>query len=459
MNNNTTFSLSLQKQIEQKKLNLDSEIDASFRALGIKTMLQRSNIKKEKGYNTAFILYCFILLPFLKKFMRCFWDTKYLSNRINAQKDVYYRFLNHERFNWRKFIYYLSLRIITYTDTTPLREKTLIIDDTIAPKTGKDIELVSYHFDHKSGKSILGNQCLQMGYHNGINFYPLDMSFHTSNKRPNNKTRDIDKRTNGWNRRKEALKKKTDIVIEMVNRAWKQGIDASFVLFDSWFSHDAVIAQIIQIGYGVICRLKRNKAKYGYKGKQYTLKQLWDIVKKDTQWLSSQQVKGICVNATLPKSGNINILFISDGHKQWQAFLSTDQELEASEILNYYARRWAIEVFFKDAKQMLYLGKEQSNTFDALVASYSMVMIRYLLLVYILNRYNLTGPICALFDQISDDELQLCMAASMWNKIKELIIKSSGTICDQIDSDMLMLSLDLIEETIREHLIFPCAKL
>lgn len=60
----------------------------------------------------------------------------------------------------------------------------------------------------------------------------------------------------------------------------------------------------------------------------------------------------------LPKTGDVRILFISDGKKEWHALLSTDTELEAPEILSYYARRWAIEVFFKDAKQMLYMGKE-----------------------------------------------------------------------------------------------------
>ena len=37
---------------------------------------------------------------------------------------------------------------------------------------------------------------------------------------------------------------------------------------------------------------------------------------------------------------------------------------------------------------LTHLGKEQSKTFDALIASYSMVLIRYLLLVYILNKYS-----------------------------------------------------------------------
>jgi hypothetical protein len=46
-----------------------------------------------------------------------------------------------------------------------LKEKVLIADDSISAKIGKDIELVSYHFDHKIGRSILGNCHLQLGYH------------------------------------------------------------------------------------------------------------------------------------------------------------------------------------------------------------------------------------------------------------------------------------------------------
>lgn len=156
----------------------------------------------------------------------------------------------------------------------------MIADDSLVPKSGKDIELVSYHFDHKTKRSVLGSQCLQLGYHNGINFFPLDVAINTSSKRPNNKLRDIDKRTIGWRRRKEALNKKTTTLVSMIDRAWKAGIDSSFVLFDSWFSHDDVISKVYDIGYGVICRLKRGRVKYEYYGQKYTLKQLWQQVAK-----------------------------------------------------------------------------------------------------------------------------------------------------------------------------------
>jgi len=131
------------------------------------------------------------------------------------------------------------------------------------------------------------------------------------------------------------------------------------------------------------------------------------------------------VNVTLPRSGDVRILFVSDGKKKWHAFLSTDLELEPSESLTYYACRLAIEVFFKDTKQMLYLGKEQSEILDAVVTCYSLVMLRCLLLVYILNKYHLTCPIGPLFRDLVESHLQLAAAEKMWAYIKELMFTSS----------------------------------
>lgn len=446
MHTNNTFSLSLQKQINQKHFLFDSEINRAFNELNFRSLLHRSGIAKTKGYSTISLIFFIVLLPFLKKTLNESRSTNYIQNGIQAQKDTYYRLLNGERYNWRRLIYLMALKIIASCEKVPLSEKTLIADDTIAPKSGKKMELVSYHFDHKVNRSILGNQCLQLGYHNGINFFPLDVSFNTSSKRPNKHLRDIDKRTIGWQRRKEALSKKTDTLIQMIDRSWKSGIDASFVLFDSWFAHDDVISKIANIGYGVICRLKKGKVKYTYQGQSYTLKQLWQkVARRQTTFLSKFQVKAVCLNVSLPKTGDVRILFISDGKKQWHALLSTDLEIEASRILDYYSRRWAIEVFFKDAKQMLRLGKEQSKTFDAVIASYSMVMLRYLLLVYIISKRRIIGPIGPLFRQLSEEQTFLHMVKKMWTYVKELIIKSSQIIGYKLEPDIVSHLLDIAE--------------
>ena len=274
MNSIGSFSLSLHKQIKNQTISIDTELHRAFGELKFRSFLKRSGINKNRGYATISLMFLFALLPFLKRKLTEFCSSQCLENQIDAQKDTYYRFINHERFHWRKFVYFLALKVIAHSEDTPLKEKVLITDDWISVKTGKNIELVSYHFDHKLGRSILGHCYLQLGYHNGINFYPVDVALISSSNRPNTRLRAIDKHTCGWKRRKEALDKKTNALLQMVDRAWHAGIDASFVFFDSWFAHDKIIGSICSTGYGVICRLKRGRVKYSYQGKQYTLKQL-----------------------------------------------------------------------------------------------------------------------------------------------------------------------------------------
>jgi len=250
MKTNNTYSLSLQKQFENK--GVDSDINHALTELKFTGMLRKSNIIKQKGYKTQTLMFFIILLPFIKRTLCSFWTAQWINKQTEAQKDTWYRFLNNERFNWRKLVTCIALKVIGSSEDVPLRDKVLIADDSIGPKTGKEMEMVSYHFDHKSGKSILGNQYLQLGYHNGTNFYPLYMAMITSKNRPNNNMKSMDKRTNGWRRRKEAFSKKTDILVSMVQRAWNAGVDASFLLFDSWYAHDDVIHKLPFDSCGII---------------------------------------------------------------------------------------------------------------------------------------------------------------------------------------------------------------
>jgi len=195
--------------------------------------------------------------------------------------------------------------------------------------------------------------------------------------------------------------------------------------------------------------LKSNRVKYSCEGCQYTLKQLWqNVAKNKARSIRGFPYKGICLKATLPKSGEIMILFVSDGKKQRNAFLCTDTELEPSEILTYYARRWAIELFFKDGKQMLYLGKEQSETFEAVVASYSLVMIRYLLLIFILRKYHRAVPLGPLFRELQETHIQLIMMETMWGYIKDILILSSHLLFVEIEPDLFLHFLDIVEDAI-----------
>jgi hypothetical protein len=50
----------------------------------------------------------------------------------------------------------LACREIARTDQASFDEKVIIADDTLLHKTGKNMELVSYHHDHTTNRSQLG---------------------------------------------------------------------------------------------------------------------------------------------------------------------------------------------------------------------------------------------------------------------------------------------------------------
>ncbi len=86
----------------------------------------------------------------------------------------------------------------------------------------------------------------------------------------------------------------------------------------------------------------------------------------------------------------------------WHRIISTDKSLTFTKMMQKYGARWSIEVFFKEAKQLLQLGKNQSTNFDVQIAHTTIVMIQYQLLSlkYRLEAYQTIG---GMFSEIKQD--------------------------------------------------------
>ena len=53
---------------------------------------------------------------------------------LETHKDTFCRFINHERFNWRTFVYLLAAKITALCDDEPLRQKVFIADVALSIK-------------------------------------------------------------------------------------------------------------------------------------------------------------------------------------------------------------------------------------------------------------------------------------------------------------------------------------
>lgn len=111
------------------------------------------------------------------------------------------------------------------------------------------------------------------------------------------------------------------------------------------------------------------------------------------------------------------------------------------------------------SKQLLELGKGQSETFDAVVAWASIVMIRYLLLIFILAKRQIIGPIGPLFKELAHEHLLLATMRSLWDRLRQILMLSSQLFSSSQDPEELFYFLDLLENSFTIHPLEGCAKL
>lgn len=421
--------------------NFDVKIDRAFSSLRVKTLLCRSNILKRDGYSAAHLLLVLTMLPVLRlKTINSFCNKRW-SQWSAARKDAFYRF-KHKPYRWRSFLYKIIIELAQQLgfDRARLQDRYFIIDDSVIPKRGKAIENVSFVRDHSLGRSVLGFCLVTLGLFTGSGFYPIDFSYWFSKKRhPKSPDENIgDPRSISGLMSYEAKRySKIDLALEMIKRARAHGLRAGYVLFDSWYAWPSFIHKIRQISQDlhVICRLKDTMTQYEYCGKKYQLSQLYQRVRHNLRKSKRTGLLLKRVTVKIPASGEMAAIVFAKGYCEpqehtikgkkkdksppWVALLSTDTRLHASTIIKKYTKRWSVEVFFKESKQILDLGKEQSNNFQAQIFATTNSFLRYALLNYLNERqYKAgTGP---LFETLADEAAPITYARRLWDFFRGL---------------------------------------
>ena len=133
-------------------------------------------------------------------------------------------------------------------------------------------------------------------------------------------------------------------------------------------------------------------------------------------------------------------LFFSKTTKRgkWSVLLTTDLDLIFEEAYKIYSTRWSIEVFFKESKQYLHLGKSQSQDFDAQIASITLSNIQYNLLA-LAKRFDGYESLGALFRNTNAETIELTVAEKIWNLIIDILTEIAQLF--EIDTEFLMQKL------------------
>ncbi|MBF0467049.1 MAG: transposase [Nitrospirae bacterium] len=347
-------------------------------------IMKMANIKKNNGIAPLFLFKYIFQLAFMGKNLYRLLQGKDLLGE-GTEKDTVYRFLNSPSYNWRKFLLHLSSAILDSVELLTSRDKVLIFDDSLYSRNrSKKVELLARVYDHVERRFCKGFRMLTLGWSDGATFLPVSFSLLSSEEEKNRicgVNAGIDKRTNGYKRRSEGIRKATDVLFELLQQAKSYGISARYVLFDSWFSFPVVIQRVLQSGFNVICMLKKMPhVRYLYEGRHLNLEELYKAARKKcgrakilasafVSFGESQQIKG-------------RIFFVRDRNsRNWLAIFSSDVTINGEEVVRIYGKRWDIEVFFKMCKSHLQLAKEfQGRSYDAMVAHTTIVFCRYIML-------------------------------------------------------------------------------
>ena len=380
---------------------------------------------KIKGIPVLQLISVLICFPFIgQKNVHDFTQGSW-SKYVGYGKDAFYRLKSNPKMNWRGFLYAVLLRtLLTISDRETKNEqpkgiKALIFDDSPLEKSGKFIEGVSRIWNHVINRHILGFQLLVMGLYTGSIFLPVDFSLHREKGKNKNKAYGLKNKyirkqfhkkrhskTNGAIRKKELDQSKIKSVVQMIKSAVKKGIEADYVLTDSWFTCWETVKTTLDNKMNYIGMFSKVKTKFSYHNKKMTYHEIRRINRKNTK---RNKRFNLYYNRTVVNwNGQDVALYATRKGKngKWKYIICTDLSLNFTQTVEVYQIRWTIEVFFKESKQLLNLGKSQSQDFDAQIADISLTMVQYIFLALQngTDRYESLGK---LFEQIKTQSSEL----------------------------------------------------
>jgi len=137
--------------------------------------------------------------------------------------------------------------------------------------------------------------------------------------------------------------------------------------------------------------------------------------------------------------------------ENWVVFLTTDLEANAEKVLEIYALRWSIEVYFKEVKQNFGFLAEQSGRYQFSYASVHLAAMRYALIFEAMLR---SGGLS--YGEVRDKQSGrltiLSYAGLMWQLFRGLIEGALDQLSSILGDDVIEKVVDAIDEAVDSFL-------
>ena len=228
----------------------------------------------------------------------------------------------------------------------------LIFDDTIQEKAWTDeSELMCWHYDHCSGRSVKGINLLNALYHAGDLSIPVAFNLV---KKP---IQYSDIKTKKDRRKSEVTK--NEMLREMITACVRNSLKFHFVLFDSWFSSKENFNFIRDKGKHFISALKNNRlvatSNEDRKNKRFSRIDEIDLPENTLMqgWLKGYDEPLLFIRQVFKnKDESTGMLHL----------VCSDLTCSHDAITTTYKKRWKVEVFHKSLKSNANLAKSPTRT-------------------------------------------------------------------------------------------------
>ena len=300
------------------------------------------------------------------------------------------RFLTRHKWNEKR------LNAIRLKENIPHRDGgVLIVDDTLIEKTGEHMDGVGYLFDYSQGKSVLCHDVVSTFYQNQEQQIPLYFTPYVK--------KEVAEKNNIW------FKTKIQIALDLLRMSLVQ-VKPEAIVIDAWYMCKEVIDFLNSRGHILVSQAKSNRL-IQIGGEWISLsiyaKNLpKKAVKRINKTVGEKRFKWFYETTVVMKNvGEVKLIILRErtNRKTCTFLVSNNTDLDGLQILEYYKKRWSIEVFHRDCKQHLGMGEYQVRKLDAVVIHLHLVFLAYTLLknawcnpflIKILNGVKAIGSAC-----------------------------------------------------------------
>lgn len=246
-------------------------------------------------------------------------------------------------------------------------EGLLIIDDSIEPKKHtKENPMITWHYDHCTGRAVKGVNFLSSFYYSPQYDMGLPVGVEYVVK-------DIEYRDEKGNAKRRSGETKNEKMRRMVGHA-DRNVGFKYVLADSWFSSSENMECIVgECGSNFIMAIKSNRVvalgeSEKSKGNFISIESL-ELEGRTMSVYLKQYDRPVLIGKQVFKNG--------DGSTGTLYLASSDLDLDFAELTTIYEKRWKVEEFFRSIKNNAAFAKAPVRTVRTQQAHFTASMIAF----------------------------------------------------------------------------------